>query len=486
MNHKSQTSSAPSRKSILYKRGVIVGMAMAATCSLMSIPFLAGQTHAFASTSNAASSTGSSYAPSHIVQVSISDYSFSPSKITVPVGTTVVWTNNDLVVHSVTSGSGKPSGLFDHDVAPFATFSYTFTKPGTYPYYCKYHSMSGTVVVTAQGSSQTTSSLPSNNTTSMGNSMGGMNMSGSNSATNAGGAYGPYGSNQDRIAPMGTGTKGEPVLPDGLRLLPYTMQDGYKVFHLTAEPVWWETSAGHKVEAWAYNGTVPGPEIRVNTGDKVKIIVTNDLPEGTTVHWHGLDVPFSQDGTGESQMDIPSGHQYTYTFTVHVPPGTYIYHAHPMNDMLKQDKLGLSGPFIVEPKGTSWRGIHPGYQREYTLFLNDSPQFGNDINGKLYPAVPVFKAKLGDKVLVHIINMGSLNHPINLDGMHFQEIEQDGYPLPAPVWMDTLDTQPGTTYDIEIQANNVGKWLLASSIPDQMTSAAGQMSGMAAIFDVSR
>ena len=134
------------------------------------------------------------------------------------------------------------------------------------------------------------------------------------------------------------------------------MENGYKVFHLTAQPVWWQVKPGQKVEAWAYNGSVPGPEIKVDQGDKVKIVVENKLPEGTTIHWHGLDVPFAQDGTGGiSQPDIKPGQTWTYTFTVTAPPGTYIYHSHPMNDMQKQEDMGLFGPFIVEPKGTDWQ-----------------------------------------------------------------------------------------------------------------------------------
>ncbi|MCL6445085.1 MAG: multicopper oxidase domain-containing protein [Alicyclobacillus sp.] len=493
MNISAQASSAvPSRRANICQRSTMVGIITGAL-SLVSFPLMSHPTQVIA-----AASTSSASAPAPApasVQVQITDYSFAPANLTIPVHTTVIWTNDDLVIHSVTSGNGNPTGLFDRDLSPYTSFAYTFTKPGTYPYYCKYHDMTGTVVVTPTstakqspvsgdaGSNGNADASESGGDT-MGNSMMEMNMS--RSARSPGGVYGPFGSNKDQIESLGTGSKGEPILPDGIRLLPYTMQGGFKVFHLTAEPVWWETSPGHKVEAWAYNGTVPGPEIRVNVNDKVKIIVTNRLPEGTTVHWHGLDVPFAQDGTGESQPDIPPGHTHVYTFTVRVPAGTYMYHAHPMNDMLKQDKLGLSGPFIVEPKGTPWRSLHSGYQREYTLFLNDSPQFGNDINGKIYPSVPVLKAKLGDKVLVHVINMGSMNHPLNLDGLHFQEIEQDGYPLPAPVWMDTLDTQPGTTYDIQLHANSPGKWLLASSIPDQMTSASGQLSGMAAIVDVSK
>lgn len=393
--------------------------------------------------------------------VTISNSAFSPKVIHVDKGTTVTWKNDDAVSHTVTS----KTGLFDSkDMHYGKTFSYTFTKPGTYDYYCVYHpGMVGTVVVSDTSAAQT-------------GNMSNMDMGATSTST---------ADSKDKIAPLGTGTNGEPKQADDLRLLPYTMENGYKVFHLTAEPVWWQVQPGKKVEAWAYNGTVPGPEIKVDQGDKVKIIVKNDLPEGTTVHWHGLDVPFKQDGSGGiSQPDIKPGQTWTYTFTVNAPPGSYMYHSHPMKDMLKQEDMGLFGPFIVEPKGTGWKQVHPGYQDEYTLMVNDSPQFGYTINGLSYPATPVLPAKVGDKVLVHLINIGSMDHPMHLHGMHFQEINQDGYPLPSPITMDTINTAPGTTYDLSFVANQPGKWLFHCHITQHITDSNGNMSGMVTMFDV--
>ncbi|GMA50605.1 hypothetical protein GCM10025857_19620 [Alicyclobacillus contaminans] len=404
---------------------------------------------------------------SHAVTVDIKNFAYSPETIHIMTGTTVTWRNDDSVSHTVTSGANqKADGVFDSkDMAHGQTFSYTFSKPGTYHYFCAYHPiMTGTVIVTAGSSS------------SGADNMAGMNMSNASPSS---------GTEKYTIAPLGTGTSGEPKQADDLRLLPYTMEDGYKVFHLTAEPVWWQVKPGQKVEAWAYNGSVPGPEIKVDQGDKVKIVVTNKLPEGTTVHWHGLDVPFSQDGTGGvSQPDIKPGQTWTYTFTVTAPPGTYMYHSHPMTDMEKQEDMGLFGPFIVEPKGTGWTQVHPGYQDEYTLVVNDSPQFGYTINGLSYPATPVLPAKVGDKVLVHLVNIGSMNHPMHLHGMHFQLLEQDGYPLPAPQTMDTVDTAPGTTYDLAFVANQPGKWLFHCHITAHVTDSQGNMTGMITMFDV--
>lgn len=265
------------------------------------------------------------------------DFAFQPVTLQVTAGTTVVWDNDDTMPHTVTSGANRTAdGKFDSgDLQPGRTFSYTFTKPGVYPYYCVYHpTMNGTVVVRPASAVATArASSGSRRTAETAASGGDMRSVGMMStAAPAGGVAG-----EEKVAPLGTGTAGEPKLPDGLRLLPYKVENGYKVFHLTLQPVWWQVKPGSKAEAWAFNGTVPGPEIRVNQGDKVKVEVTNRLPEGTSVHWHGLDLPFDQDGVGGlSQPDIQPGHSWTYTFTVKVPPGSYMYHAHPMNDMMKQ------------------------------------------------------------------------------------------------------------------------------------------------------
>ncbi|MFC7395557.1 multicopper oxidase domain-containing protein [Scopulibacillus cellulosilyticus] len=394
------------------------------------------------------------------VNVAMANSAFSPETIHVAKGTTVTWKNDDPMPHTVTS----KTGLFDSkDMESGKTFSYKFNKPGTYHYDCIYHpGMTGTVVVSDKSSPQTEKVKST-----------------SSAKTSA--------DSKDKIKPLGTGTAGEPKQPDALRLLPYKMENGYKVFHLNAEQVWWKVNDHKKVKSWAFNGSVPGPEIKVNQGDKVKIVVKNDLPEGTTVHWHGLDVPFKQDGSGGiSQPDIKPGQTWTYKFTVKSPPGSYMYHSHPMKDMLKQEEMGLFGPFIVEPKGTGWKQVHPGYQDEYTLMVNDSPQFGYTINSLSYPATPVLPAKVGDKVLVHLINIGSMDHPMHLHGMHFQELSQDGSPLPSPVTMDTINTAPGTTYDLSFKADQPGKWLFHCHITQHTTDSSGNMSGMISMFDVKK
>jgi FtsP/CotA-like multicopper oxidase with cupredoxin domain len=393
----------------------------------------------------------SGHAAPRSITVRMVDMQFTPATVRVPVGATVTWVNDDSVAHTVTSGRDQTfDGLFQSgDLEPGHTFRYTFDRSGTYPYFCAYHpGMTGEVIV---------------------------------------GGGGPAARGASSVAGLPSPAelaRGEPVGPDGLRILPYTLDHGVKVFHLTVEPVAWTVRPGHTVEAWSFNGTVPGPVIRVDQGDTVRIVVTNKLTEGTSVHWHGLDVPFAEDGVaGLTQPPIRPGESFTYTFKVDDTPGSYIYHAHPMTDMLRQEEMGLFGPFIVEPAGTPDNGPPPGYRDEFTLVLNDSPQFGYTINGRSYPATPLLPVHLGDRVLVHLINMGDMNHPMHLHGFHFQWLEQDGSPLPTPWTLDTIDTAPGTTYDLAFVANKPGVWLFHCHILPHVTDGTA-MAGMITAFVV--
>ena len=130
--------------------------------------------------------------------------------------------------------------------------------------------------------------------------------------------------------------------------LTYRMDGDVKVFDLTAKPVIWPITSDVSVTAWTYNGTVPGPMIRVTEGDSVRIIVKNDLPEPTTIHWHGIAVPNAMDGIPDvTQKPIQPGETFTYEFIAQ-PAGTYMYHSHYEGDV--QVSAGLYAPFIIDPK----------------------------------------------------------------------------------------------------------------------------------------
>ncbi len=197
------------------------------------------------------------------------------------------------------------------------------------------------------------------------------------------------------------GVKAFPAKTKGLggQPLAYEMDGDTKVFRLTCDAVRWEVRPEEFKDAFAYNGTLPGPEIRVTEGDTVRIVVTNNLPESTAVHWHGLNTPNAMDGVPYITQDpIKPGQTFTYEF-VAKPAGTHMYHSH--HNAMEQVGKGLLGPFIVEPKDKS---KYPKFDREYTMVLNDT-LLGFTLNGKSFPATQPLTAKLGERVLVRYMNM---------------------------------------------------------------------------------
>ncbi len=267
----------------------------------------------------------------------------------------------------------------------------------------------------------------------------------------------------------------------------YIEKNGVKEFKLNAEAMNWEYVKGKTVVAWGYNGQIPGPEIRVTEGDKVRIVVTNKLPKATTVHWHGVDLPNDQDGVpGVTQEAIKPGATFIYEF-VAKPAGTRFYHTHggaAMVDEAEQLDMGLSGAFIIEPK--NYAVSKP--DREYTLILDEWNTVGMTgmnkvigkmmsgninaimgmaydvftINGRAFPDTETLKVKKGERVRIRMINGGtSTIHPMHLHGHQFKVVAVDGNPVPlvAQLTRNTQPIHPGETYDIEFIANNPGTWL---------------------------
>jgi FtsP/CotA-like multicopper oxidase with cupredoxin domain len=262
--------------------------------------------------------------------------------------------------------------------------------------------------------------------------------------------------------------------------LEYTMDGDVKVFDLTCDIVQWEFAPGQRVEAWTYNGVVPGPEIRVTEGDKVRVNVTNNLRESTAVHWHGLVIPNAMDGVPfVTQPPIKVGESFTYEFQIRDGnAGTHMYHAH--SNSAEQVTRGLLGSFIVEPKDPSTR---PAFDREYTICLGDGYIGGYNINGKSFPATQPVTAKKGEKVLIRYMNEGMMIHPMHLHGMPMQVIAQDGYLLPQPYHCDTLNIAPGQRFEVLVDATEVGMWAFHCHILSHAEGPHG-MFGMVTLFIV--
>ncbi|MEO7456926.1 MAG: copper oxidase [Gemmatimonadaceae bacterium] len=238
----------------------------------------------------------------------------------------------------------------------------------------------------------------------------------------------------------------------GAQLLAPRMDRNVKVYDITAKVVQWEVEPGRKVEAWTYNGVVPAPTIRVREGDRVRMIVKNELPESTGVHFHGVELPNDMDGVPYiTQPPIKPGETFTYEFTV-PNSGSHMYHSH--HNSAKQVGLGLLGAFIVEPKDKSGE---PKVDVDHVFILNDGAH-GYTFNGKSFPATEPIVAKLGQKVRIRYMNEGMMIHPMHLHGMHQTVIAKDGWPLSNPWKCDTLNIAPGERYDVIINCNNPGTW----------------------------
>ncbi len=253
--------------------------------------------------------------------------------------------------------------------------------------------------------------------------------------------------------------------------LPYKMDGGTKVFELTCQEVQWETEPGRTVAALSYNGVVPGPQIRVTEGDKVRVNVKNQLKESTVIHWHGVHTPNNMDGVPFiTQPPIKPGASFTYEF-VAKPFGSHMYHSH-MN-AAEQVTRGLLGSFIVEPKDKTQE---PAYDSDYTIVLNDA-NIGLTLNAKSFPATAPIFAKVGEKVRVRFMNEGFMIHPMHLHGMYMQVFAEDGAVYTNPYYCDTVNVAPGQRFDVLIDCQNPGAWAFHCHILNHAESNHG-MFGM--------
>jgi FtsP/CotA-like multicopper oxidase with cupredoxin domain len=238
----------------------------------------------------------------------------------------------------------------------------------------------------------------------------------------------------------------------GNQLLKPVMDGNTKVFNLTAKKIQWETAAGQSVTAFAYNDQVPGPQIRVTEGDRVRVVLKNELPESTAIHFHGLELPNAQDGVPFiTQPPVKPGASFTYDFVV-PNSGSHMYHSH--HNSAAQVGLGLLGAFIVAPRNPS------AVERsdvDHVMVLNDGAH-GYTFNGKSFPATEPIVAKLGQKLRIRFMNEGMMIHPMHLHGMHMTVIAKDGWPQPAPWKCDTLNIAPGERWDVIVNCNNKGTW----------------------------
>src|SRR5215218_1088998 len=263
------------------------------------------------------------------------------------------------------------------------------------------------------------------------------------------------------------------------------IEDGVKVFDLETSVIEWNILPDERVMAYAFNRQVPGPRIRVTEGDRIRINVTNHLPESTTVHWHGLVVPNAMDGAGEiTQEPIAPSETFTYEFVTE-QRGTYFYHSHDHID--RQQALGLYGALIIDPNDPA---DYPyDYDQELVIQLQElleregyswpsMPMDGGlpnyfTINGKAYPETETAHMRVGETLLVRFIGTNSgFIHPMHVHGGPFRIVETDGNPVPPEgQWVkDTVNVGPGERYDVLWEAREPGKWLLHCHIAHHTTN----------------
>ncbi|MEX2374781.1 MAG: multicopper oxidase domain-containing protein [Dehalococcoidia bacterium] len=237
------------------------------------------------------------------------------------------------------------------------------------------------------------------------------------------------------------GLGGQPMAP--------VMDGDVKVFELTATEMQWEVEPGVWRDAMAYNGQVPGPQIRVQLGDTVRVVFHNELPESSAIHFHGLVLPYTEDGVpGLTQPLVLPGESWTYEFEVR-NTGSHMYHSH-MNGSV-QIPMGLLGAFIVEDDTGG------PVDQDITMILNDGP-LGYTINGKGFPATQPIVANLGERIRIRYMNEGLQIHPMHLHGMPQLVVAKDGYPLPTPHYEDTVTVAPGERWDVIVDVTEPGIW----------------------------
>jgi manganese oxidase len=275
---------------------------------------------------------------------------------------------------------------------------------------------------------------------------------------------------QSPIRPS-TGPDYNPVVTLNGWTLPFRMNNGVKEFHLVAEPVERELADGMTAYLWGYNGQSPGPTIEAVEGDRVRIFVTNKLPEHTSVHWHGMILPSGMDGVGGlSQPHIPVGKTFVYEFDL-VKSGTFMYHPH--SDEMVQMAMGMMGFFVVHPKDPTFMPVDRDFVFLLSAFDIDPGTYVPRImemtdfnlwtwNSRVFPGIDPLVVSKDDKVRVRVGNLTMTNHPIHMHGYDFEVTCTDGgWVRPEARWPEvSIDIPVGAMRAYEFDAKYVGDWAI--------------------------
>jgi len=397
------------------------------------------------------------------VTLNLGALKLDPSQLTIPTGGAYL---NIVNVDTQAHGLAIPDlGVNTPPIQSGASLSVKVTSPaeGSHEMYCtiaghKEAGMKGTVVVGTASSG--------------GDSMGSM---GSSSMTW-----------QQMDATMLAVAQKFPAKTEGHGgdpLAPKVLADGTKEFDLTAEVVQWEVSPGKKVEAWTYNGVVPAPEIHVNVGDKVRIVLKNDLPESTSLHLHGIVVPNTMDGVDPyTQAPIIPGQSFTYDFVAQ-RYAVGIYHSH--HDAEMQIPNGMFGAITIGdpviPEVLQAQG-YTHIDKSVNMVLNDSGNIGLSLNGKSFPATEPYTMRVGQVMMVNYYNEGLMGHPMHLHQPVGWIIAKDGMPLLTPQPADTIWVAPGERYTVLYKPDTAGVWAWHCHILTHAESSTGMFGMVTALI----
>jgi len=270
-----------------------------------------------------------------------------------------------------------------------------------------------------------------------------------------------------------------PMVTPDVADLAHEMDESVKVFHLVAEPVKRKIAPFKTIDAWGYNGSCPGPTIQVQQGDRVRVVFENRLPESTSLHWHGLEIPIEQDGVPYiSQKPVAPGEKYIYEFTVH-QEGTFFYHAH----SAMQEMMGQIGFFVAHPE----KDYKPYTDHDYGLILQEWAVLPSNsvpntaamefnwltFNGVSAPMTTPLLARLGSRVRLRILNLGMDHHPVHLHGHQFVVTGTEGGRAPESTWcpMNTVLVSVAQARVVEFEANYPGAWMIHCHLPHHMMNS---------------
>lgn len=376
--------------------------------------------------------------PAGAVQVSLGEFFIQPAEITAPVDGTLAVTNGGTSVHNL-AVEGADKVTKDLNSGEADTLDLGGLEAGAYTVFC---------------------AIPGHREAGM---LGTLSVGGGGTADGTHDAHAAEEAVLREQNDTADETQRKPVdayvkqLTDGANtegvgnqpLEPKVLPDGTKEFELTASIIDWEVEPGKTVRAWAYNEQVPGPWIKVNVGDKVRVVFNNELPQSSAIHFHGIETPMAMDGVPFVTQDpVKPGDTFVYEFVADEPQQG-MYHSHHHAEHQVPD--GMLGVFQVgEVPVPDGFGMGPVTQ-EVPLVLNDAGVIGLSLNGKSFPATAPVMAKVGETVAIYYHNEGLQVHPMHLHGVPQLVVAKDGIPLAQPYWVDTLNVAPGERYSVLVK-----------------------------------